>query len=378
MGISLKRLPAELQPTPVQKETKEARCIDAEDVVVLSQWYAYLEKVTRNLRPGQLYNFGECGFQSSQGIHQMVISGTPCRLYLPKAEHSRTITVLECIWADGWSMSPFYISQGTHSSSEEDWFYESDSLPPQTLIRATTDGCINDQLALIWLDHFHATTKDRVKKREKRVLLFDGHRSPTTFKFLEKCENYNILPFGFVPHSTQLCQPLDGKPFLAIKNFWEENNDIAYRSGQPATQSELLQMIAKAREVCNPRMIRDSFKERGIYPTDGKDIVEELWSQLQENSLPDLSESHTNREPTPSQELHSSSSVEEEPPKTLAQIKRNQQKCLIASDTAKQRRNLERVFKHQQILHEQVAINRDIIASLCAEQPSRQRKYTIG
>lgn len=179
-----------------------------------------------------------------------------------------------------------------------------------------------------------------------------------------------------VSHSTHLCQPLDGKLFLAMEHIWKENNEFACRSGQPATKSEFRKIITRARKVRNPRMIRDLFKERGIYPTDGKHIVEELWSQLPEIPLPDLPESQTNKEPSPSQELHSSSSIEEEPPKSLAQLKRNQQKYFIPSATAKQRRDMERLFKYQQILQEQLAIDTDIIDSLCAEQTSRQRKYT--
>lgn len=82
-GRFLNRLRPELRLASVQKKCKESKCFAAEDAGDLSQWYTNLEKVTRDLRPCQLYNFDECGFQSGQEIHQMVISGSYSTPSLP-------------------------------------------------------------------------------------------------------------------------------------------------------------------------------------------------------------------------------------------------------------------------------------------------------
>jgi hypothetical protein len=53
-----------------------------------------------------------------------------------------------------------------------------------------------------------------------------------TLEFLETCEEYRIVPFTFMPYSTHLCQPLNGKPFLNYKpQFRLMNNELAFWGG---------------------------------------------------------------------------------------------------------------------------------------------------
>lgn len=113
------------------------------------------------------------------------------------------------------------------------------------------------------------------------MLLFDGHGSHLTLEFLTKCEQFDIIPFGFIPHTTHICQPLDGKPFLSYKqHFRKKNNEISYWAGKPTGKSEFLQVIGGIRNnALNKSMIRDSFRERGIYPTDGSEIILESTSR---------------------------------------------------------------------------------------------------
>jgi hypothetical protein len=73
------------------------------------------------------------------------------------------------------------------------------------------------------------------------VLIFDGHESHKTVEFLQLYEEFDILPFCFRPHTTHICQPLDGKPFLAYKqNFRKQNNLIAQWGGIPRSKADFL------------------------------------------------------------------------------------------------------------------------------------------
>jgi ABC-type uncharacterized transport system fused permease/ATPase subunit len=99
---------------------------------------------------------------------------------------------------------------------------------PQFWTAVSPKGYINNKLTIGWLQKFHEATKDRTKKGEKHVLIFDGHESYKTVEFLQLCEFHDIIPFCFRPHTTHICQPLDGKPFLAYKqHFRQQNNLIA-------------------------------------------------------------------------------------------------------------------------------------------------------
>ena len=239
-------------------------------------------------------------------------------------------------------------------------------------------------MILRWLDHFHRATKacDRTKKGEKRVLIFDGHSTHFSAEFRQKCQDYNIICVAFEPHSTHLCQPLDGKPFLSYKqHFRVVNNELAYYAGQPAGKAEFLRVIAPVRErAFNARIIKESFRDRGIYLVYGEAIVQKL--QHQEIELPELSASDLRpygaRTPPPTK--FSSSSIENSPPKSVQALEKNQKKLskLFGTDLIppKLQRGLQRVLKHNKTIAERAELSNAIIRRMTAARAPLQRKYT--
>jgi hypothetical protein len=149
----------------------------------------------------------------------------------------------------------------------EAWFYGSENLSLDTMTAISPNSWISDELALAWLGYFIQLTAHRVNRGEKRVLIFDGHGAHLTLEFLQTCEDNHIIPFAFLPHSTHLCQPLDGKPFLNYKQqFRLINNELAFWGGQPYGKSDFLAIIGPIRKKAfSQRIIRTSFRERGIY-----------------------------------------------------------------------------------------------------------------
>ncbi|KAJ5908521.1 transposase [Penicillium taxi] len=302
----IKRLPGELKLAPKKRNTKELKRIQAEDPAKLGHWYDLLECVLRGVPSRLIYNFDECGFRPDEDKNQKAVS----RVNVPdlaETERGENITVVECIAADGWVMDPLFILKD--NVFMESWFDE--DLPPNMVVGTSPNGWISGEMALQWLDSFikATNTPDRLKKGEKRVLIFDSHGSHLTLEFLQKCEDHKIIPFGFLPYSTHLCQPLDGKPFLAYKQcFRRHNNDISYWAGAPMMKTEFLRVIQPVRQKAfNPRIIRDSFKERGIYPVDSNKVLSGLTKRPED--------------PTPSPPP-SSSSIEHTP-KTIAKLQKN-------------------------------------------------------
>ncbi|KAJ5742297.1 transcriptional regulator family: Centromere protein B DNA-binding region [Penicillium manginii] len=372
----IERLPPHKKLAPVRQKVKDVKRIGAEEAGVLELWYNNLARVTKTLPPHLVFNFDECGFQPGKGKPQNVISGTEYRSDLPEAEHSENITALECIAADGSSIPPLYIFKG--STFQEDWFYASEQLPEGTITSVSKNGWINDDLALEWLNHFQKHTIDRVRPGEKRLLLFDGHGSHKTEEFITRCLNWDIIPFCFLAHSTHICQPLDGKPFLALKqHFKKENNELSFWGREPAGKSEFLRVITNVRRDAwgSRRILRDGFKERGIYPTDGTAIVKALEKEMpifDDLVIPDYA---IHGEKTPPPEFPSSSSVEATPPKSMEKRLKNYAKCAnIPGIQPKHQRNIDRIFQYAEIDAERATIASDTVAKMAAIRTPLQRR----
>ena len=272
------RLPKHLNLAPVRQKTKEKKRIQAEDAGFLAHWYDQLAILLHGVPARLVYNFDECGFQPGQGRSRKVIGSASSCPDLAEAEKSETITAVECISADGWLMDPLFIFKSSGRNFMEAWFYGSEDLPHNTGNALSPNGWISDEVALAWLDYFITATADRTKRGEKRYLIFDGHGAHLTLEFQQKCEDNAIVPFGFLPHSTHLCQPLDGKPFLNYKqHFRLVNNEISFWGGQPYGKADFLQIIGPIRsKTFSQRIIRESFKDRGIWPVDGSKTIENL------------------------------------------------------------------------------------------------------
>jgi hypothetical protein len=377
----IERLPAHLNLAPVKQKTKEAKRIQAEDAGALMHWYDQLKLLLHRVPSRLVYNFDECGFQPGQGRSRNVIGSKSSCPDLAEAERGETITAVECIAADGWLMDPLFIFKASGSNFMESWYNGSEALPPNTGTGISPNGWISDKLALAWLDYFITATAidDRLKPGEKRYLIFDGHGAHLTLEFLQKCEENAIVPFAFLPHSTHLCQPLDGKPFLNYKQqFRLINNELSFWGGQPYGKSDFLRIIQSIRErTFSQRIIRDSFKDRGIWPVNGCDIVDNLTTHLLEDFpdlyAPDL-RAHT---PTPPPDILSSS-VENSPPNTIEALERNQAKILrdVTLSSEKTQRNLTRIFEHQREKLEELAMTQDAIRRIRAAQEPQRRIYT--
>jgi hypothetical protein len=199
------------------------------------------------------------------------------------------------------------------------------------------------------------------------------------------CEDNGIIPFAFLPHITHLCQPLDGKPFLSYKQHFRcVNNELTYWAGEPAGKSEFLRMIRPVREKAfNQRIIREAFKDRGIWPVNSKiadDLTIQAWERIPDIHAPDLDKNTTPSTPSPSRRP-SSSSIDISPPRTIQALKKNQAKlsrltATIADLTPKQIRNIDHFIEHSRIAAEEGAMFKEIINQIRAAQAPLRRQYT--
>ena len=156
------------------------------------------------------------------------------------------------------------------------------------------------------------------------------------------------------------------------------NNELSFWGAQVCGKSDFLRVIGPIRsKAFNQRIIRESFKDRGIWPVNGSEIVENLTNQLVIPDLiaPDLRSWGAR---TPSPNLLTSSSIENTPPKSIEAIKKNQSKILkhMGTTTPKLQRDLAKVFTHQQVAAENLLMANDTIARIRAVREPLQRPIT--
>ena len=100
-------------------------------------------------------------------------------------------------------------------------------------------------------------------------------------------------------------------------------------------KAEFLRVITSVRlKAFNQRIIRESFRDRGIYPVDSSKVLSKLsnkwWEDLPNLITPDL-RSYGSRTLSPPANL-SSSSVENTPPKSTEALQKNQIKISKHAD----------------------------------------------
>jgi hypothetical protein len=145
---------------------------------------------------------------------------------------------------------------------------------------------------------------------------------------------------------------------------------LSFWGGKPVGKAEFLWIIQLVRaKAFTQRIIRESFKDRGIWPVNGKEIVAQLNNQL---VIPDIAvpELHGSCSPP-----LLSSSVENSPPATIDALTRNQAKIMKDLDklSDKTKRNLTKVFRHQMEKLEELQMTQEAICRIRATQEPQRR-----
>jgi hypothetical protein len=155
----------------------------------------------------------ETGFRIGVGrAHKVIAQDRSTKIYMPDADERTYITVVERVQADGSSIPPMVIQQG--SVFIERFF--PDGLQDNVLM-GLSSGYNNDELSLDWLKHYDRFTKDR-RHGVYRLLIFDGFSS-LLIDFIQYCWDHSIVPLCLPAHATHLMQPLDVVVFQPLQTL---------------------------------------------------------------------------------------------------------------------------------------------------------------
>ncbi|KAJ5267937.1 hypothetical protein N7478_010745 [Penicillium angulare] len=162
------------------------------------------------------YNFDETGFAMGLTATAKVITRTEYygKLALLQPGNREWVTVIECISAAGYVLSPYIIFK--HKSLNLAW---AEGLLQDWILDNSPNGWTSDEISLCWLQK--ALISDISHSQGGyQFLVLDGHSSHLTPKFDEICAANNIIPIYMPPHSSHLLQPLDVGCFAVLKRAY--------------------------------------------------------------------------------------------------------------------------------------------------------------
>jgi hypothetical protein len=164
------------------------------------------------------YNFNETGFIMGIICPAMVVTCADRRSRGKAVQpgNREWATAIACINSEGWSVPLFLVVQGKNHLAN---WYTNSSLPPNWVIKPTSNSWTNNKTGLEWLKHFDKHTTARAKGLY-RMLVLDGHKSHESAEFQEYYKAHNIIPLGLPPHLSHLTQPLDVRCFSVLKRAY--------------------------------------------------------------------------------------------------------------------------------------------------------------
>ncbi|KAJ5558524.1 hypothetical protein N7535_008739 [Penicillium sp. DV-2018c] len=268
----IKGLPDDLKP--IKAPSIKKRRIDASDQETLEHWFERLKALTAEVPPANLYNFSDTLFQIGLGekpIKVICFGGSipPCRTTRLYCEWMSTI---ECIAADGWVADPCIVTQGPLYEEWLEYLRDGDAY-----LFPTDGGRVTETVACGWIKFFHKKTQDRVTDGQPRIMLFPGQPQYLCWKFLQFCDQHNIILFRFPPNIGHLLQPFNCKTFDHYKGWWKKRGLWMNYEEADDEKDDFFEFFPEAREeVFKPQAIKGAFAERGIFPFDPSKVGQPL------------------------------------------------------------------------------------------------------
>ena len=205
--------------------TLDAQRFQQQDPQVIAAHFERLKSIkeTHSILDCDVYNFDETGFamgMANAGAAKVVsILASVYRACAIQPGSREWTTVIEAINSMGWRVPPMLILAGkVHIDT---WYRENPHLPRDWAIQLSHNGWTNDEIGLLWIQHFDKHTRHRMLGT-KRLLVLDGHGSYATPEFDQYYLNHGIITLCMPSHSSHICQPLDVGCFSRLKTLYSD------------------------------------------------------------------------------------------------------------------------------------------------------------
>ena len=223
-----------------------------------------------------VYNADESGFSiGTIQASRVIINSAVDSQFQVQPGRQEWVTVMECICADGTSISPLIIFKGESLSSS---WVPSSVVPKDWLFSNNSKGWTSNDHGLNWLQNcFEPRTREKANGR-LRVFICDGHGSHVTGKFIKHCMNRNIKLLILLPYSSYVTQPLDIGLFSPLKKYLSaEIAKIVGTNIACLAKSEWCTDYVKARaSAFTIHNIRSSWDGAGLYPFQPRKVIQRI------------------------------------------------------------------------------------------------------
>jgi len=255
-------------------ETASSQTIEAARVREVTKeglelWFDEFEKTVaeKNIRIEDIYNMDETGFAigTVQGSY-IVVNKESTKRYQAHPGRQEWASVVECICADGGSITPFIILKGEKVLSS--WIPTA-ALDLDWHFGASQKGWTSNELGFEWLVCIFDPITRRKSQNRTRLLICDGHDSHISAKFVAYCIEHDICLFLLLPHSSHLLQPLDVGVFGPLKKAVSTDLDRLIRVGINRLEKiEWVESYIEARpKAFTEKNIRAGWRHSGLAPT---------------------------------------------------------------------------------------------------------------
>ena len=170
---------------------------------MLEAWFSEVSKVfhDHDIRPENVYNMDETGFQMGQTNKDFVIldSGNSST-WRQQPGSKELITVIECVSATGRSLPPTILFKG--KQHQTNWI--TDNTPNSWYFGTSPNGWTSNLHGLKWLEQWFDPLTTEIAQGRPRILFIDGHDSHIAEQFVGKCIDKNIILLCLPPHTSHV------------------------------------------------------------------------------------------------------------------------------------------------------------------------------
>lgn len=190
------------------------------------------------------------------------------------------ISLLAAICADGTTLPPSLIYQGTSGDLQDSWLEDFDASSQLAYFTVSPKGWTNDQLGFSWLETVFERCTASKAGYGYRLLIVDGHSSHVNMQFIEYCDTHRIILGILPPHSTHRLQPLDLKIFSPLATAYSNELDKLIQSSRGFTRITKRLFWSLFRRAWEKALTKSNifsaFAAAGIHPYNPSMVLDKL------------------------------------------------------------------------------------------------------